>query len=215
MKAQNIVLISALTLVGSIPLQAQKQVQMKIVENGKVITDTTFVVNEGVDKNDVERVSRMLNKDDVYEFRRGPGSRDFSYSYRFRGMPDEKMDSLMRDFRFHFNDSAFRSFEKDSAFFRNFANRQRIHMRMHMMPPFPHERIIEKEIIMDEDQPMNDEVDDIIIERRKPGSKHMQRKEFKGDVKTYRKKLDDDTEVIIIKKNPKGKSRKGSNSDAN
>lgn len=206
MKTQ--IITSALALLSMIPVLSQeneKKVQIRVIENGKVTTDTTFTVKEGVDRKDIDRMGRILNKEDIFEFREMPGGKNFSYRYHFKDIPEMNMDSVIRSFKFYRNDSLIEEFTKrfhsDSAFmFRNMADGRawRFHMR------HPHPGLIERDIIIDRDQIMdNFDEQDIIIERKRPGKKHIIIREAPGDVKTIRKRLDDDTEVIIIKKESK------------
>ena len=103
------------------------------------------------------------------------------------------------------HDSAFdlitKRFMEDSAFmFRNFDDRRGMHIRR--MPPFPHHRIFEDEIIFDYDSELDSINGDVIIEKS-PGKKRIIIKDSSGDMKTIHKNLDDDTEIIIIKKDSK------------
>jgi hypothetical protein len=213
MKTQ--IIISALAFFSMIPVlsqESQKKVQIRIIENGKVTTDTTFSVREDVNRKDIDRAGRMLNKEDIFEFREMPGGKNFSYSFHFDGVPEVEMDSVMRSLKFYRNDSLIREFTKkfhedsalrmlreDSAFiFNDLTDLGNWHL--HMRPP--HMAITERDIIIDKDM-IPEDFDNVIIERKGPGKRHIIIQEKPGDVKTIRKRLDNDTEVIIIKKDSK------------
>ncbi|HEX3009771.1 MAG TPA: hypothetical protein VHO90_19365 [Bacteroidales bacterium] len=207
MKTQNTIFISALALICTLTVNSQetdRKVQMRIIENGKVVTDTTFSVNDKVDRNDIDRVERTLNKEDVFEFRELPGKRGFAYGFHFDGDRYNDFDSIMRKNRMYFNhDSIFEDFAKhfnnDSMFaFRNFDHPGMMHPKMR-----PHQRIMEREIITDDENDIEGPQDEVIIRKDKPGKKQIIIRDDDGDVKTIRKKLDKDTEVIIIKKKMK------------
>lgn len=202
MKTQ--IIVSVLSFICMISVQSQeneRKVQMRIIENGKVITDTTFAVSN-LDKGDIDRVSKMLNDENDFVFRKGPG-REITYSYHFKGFPGARLDSLIKnDFLFLKGDSLFESFSnkfhKDSAFmFDDFADRRGMHF--HRMPA-----VIERDIISDDDPAWEiDQDNDVIIEHKGPGKNQIIIKDYSGDTKTIHKRIDKDTDVIIIKKDKK------------
>jgi hypothetical protein len=203
MKAQNILLVSAFAYFSMAPVLSQesdRKVQMRIIENGKVISDTTFTVNEKFGRNDINRVSRMMNDENVLVFRGHPHNRSFSYDFR------SGEDSIVQGFSFNtdsLSTEMVRKFRRDTAVvFRDFADRGRI--RLDKMPSIPEQRVIEKEIIIDGSSFRDHFGDDIfIIQREDPAEKQIIIKNNEGDLKTIRKKIDNETEIIIIKKDRK------------
>lgn len=178
MKAQFISIVSAFLFFGMSSVLSQEienKVQLRIIENGKVISDTTFSVNEKFGKDDIGKVSRIINNENVFVLRDCPYHRGFAYN---TGNGDSVRTVMVRKFR------------RDTAVvFRDFADKSRIRL--------------EKEIIMD-GSPYN-QVDDgiVVIRSENPSKKQIIIKDINGNLKTVRKKIDDETEIIIIKKDRK------------
>lgn len=225
----------SLCLISIIAVQAQnteKRVQIKIIENGKVKTDTSFTVNDSVNKNDLNGISEMLNKEDVFVYREHPGKERRVYSYRFQDMPGKKeMDSVFFNNRFMPEDSLhdlmIRKFRQDSIY--KFDWMPEREMTMHMpdrfmgeMPPCDcpccqrrmkmhgtgGDKEVRKEIIIEGDGPEMNRMEDqnergVVINRDENGKKQIIVNDESGDAKIIRKRIDKDTEIIIIKKDHK------------
>lgn len=217
-----------------LPANAQKgkkEVQIKIIEDGKIKTDTSFAVDESVDKADIERISKILKDDDlvVFDHKKFPGAKHFSYEYDIKSFPDfdkfhKSMDSMMHEKRFFafrgdsdvwdfqnrmFNDSVFNYHFKmlgDSDLI--FPHGPGMHFYLDEFPDMPGHKRVEKHIKINTKPDSDIEPDavtnsnDIIIQKGKKGEKKIIIKNSSPN-KIIHKKIDDDTEIIIIEDNAK------------